>query len=1045
MSRFFIDRPIFAWVIALFIAATGALSLTQLPIQQYPAVAPPAIQIATAFPGASAQTLEDSVLAIIEREMHGSPGLMYMESVAQADGSGSLTLSFEQGSDVRMAQVDVQNRLNRALPRLPASVVQQGVRVEEVNNNFLLFMMLSSSDAQPDLYALGDQAARTVVPALQRVPGVGRVLLFGSEQALRVWFDPVRLQSLGLSSADVLSAIRSQNLQVAAGEIGALPSVAGQSMVATVRVDGQLSSVAAFENLLLRANPDGSTVRLRDVARVELGGQLYATSARLNGQPALGIGIQLAADGNALATAQAVRAELARLEPHLGAGIQWTIPYDTSRFVALSVQQVVLSLALALLLVVAVIFLFLQSWRYTLIPAIVVPITLLGAMTGLLALGYSINVLTLFAMVLVIGIVVDDSIVVVENVERLMREEGLAARQAAIKAMKQISGAIIGTTAVLLSVFVPLAFFDGAMGNILRQFAVVLALSVSLSTFLALTLAPALCTLVLKQALPQHGAQRGFFGAFNRRFDAGTQRYLVALGWILRRPGRTMLVYALLIALALLAYQRLPASFLPNEDQGSLLVNVQLPPGASKERTQAVMQQVEQFMLAQPEVESVVGVLGFSFSGQGQNAALAFVTLTDWSERSAPESSAQALAGRAFMALSGVRDAVIFPLSPPPIPELGSASGFAFRLQDRSGQGHDALLAARNQLLGLAAQSPVLAQVFPDGLEPAPQLQVDIDRERAAALGVGFEQIGQTLGLALGSAYVNDFPNQGRLQRVIIMADAPARMTPDDVLRLTVPNRLGQAVPLSSFASTRWVQGPTQTVRYNGFPAMRINGQAAEGMSSGAAMAEMARLAQQLPPGFGFEWTGQSLEEERAGAQFLVVLGFVLLAVYLCLAALYGSWKLPLAVLLVVPLGAVGLLLALLWRGFEADIYFQIAMVTIVGLSAKNAILIVEFAKTLQTQGRSAMEAALVAARLRLRAIVMVSTAFIAGVTPLMLASGAGALSQQVIGTALFGGMVSAVVLGVLLVPLFYVLVRTLGEPRAGASNRATSLGAGHE
>ncbi|MEW5887292.1 MAG: efflux RND transporter permease subunit [Pseudomonadota bacterium] len=1026
MSRFFIDRPIFAWVIALFVMIAGALSLTQLPVTQYPAVAPPAIQIAVAYPGASAQTLDDSVLSIIEREMNGAPGLMYMESVAQADGTGTLTLSFEQGTDAQLAQVDVQNRLNRATPRLPAAVAQQGVRVEQANNNFLLFVMLSSTEGSTDTVVLGDYAARSVVPVLQRVPGVGQAMLFGTEQAMRIWFDPARLQGLGLSSAEVLNAIRNQNIQIPAGEIGALPNLAGQGIVATVVVEGQLRSVADFERLLLRANPDGSTVRLGDVARIELGGQLYATSARLNGQPAVGIGIQLATDGNALATAQAVRDQLQQLERHFPAGMQWSIPYDSSRFVEISIQQVALTLAEAVVLVFLVMFLFLQNWRYTLIPTIVVPIALLGTLASLLALGFSINVLTLFGMVLVIGIVVDDAIVVVENVERIMREEGLAAREATYKAMRQISGAIVGITVVLVSVFVPLAFFDGAIGNIFRQFAAVMGLSIAFSGFFALTLTPALCATLLKHAPAGHAQQTGFFGWFNRGFDRTTQRYQGLVGVLLGRPGRTLVVYVAVIAAALVVYQRLPTSFLPNEDQGNLLINVQLPPGATQERTQAVMEQVEQFMLAQPEVESMVGVLGFSFSGQGQNAALAFVTLTDWSERSAPENSAQALAGRAFMALSGVRDAIIFPLSPPPIPELGSASGFSFRLQDRAGQGHDALYAARNQLLGLAAQSPVLAQVRPDGLEPAPQLQLDIDRERAAALGVGFEQIAHTLSVALGSAYVNDFPNAGRLQRVLVQADAPARMQPEDLLRLTVPNQQGQAVPLSAFARTHWVLGPMQSVRYNGFPAMRINGEAAPGFSSGAAMAEMERLVSQLPPGFGFEWTGQSFEEQRAGAQAYIVYALAILAVFLCLAALYESWTIPLAVILVVPLGVLGVLLAVMLRGLDADVYFQIGLITIIGLSAKNAILIVEFAKDLQAQGRSVRDAAREAARLRLRPIIMTSLAFTAGVVPLAIATGAGAQSQQAIGTGVIGGMITGTVLAIAFVPVFFLVVRTV-------------------
>ncbi|WP_101049553.1 efflux RND transporter permease subunit [Macromonas nakdongensis] len=1027
MAKFFIDRPIFAWVIALFVVVLGVVSITQLPIAQYPPVAPPSIVVNATYPGASAQTLEDSVLSVIEREMNGSPGLIYMESVAQANGTGTLTLSFQPGTNPDLAQVDVQNRLSRATPRLPSAVTQQGVRVDKSRNNFLLFAILSSKDPAWDPVALGDYASRNVLPELQRVAGVGQAQLFGTERAMRVWIDPAKLQGYGLSAADVTAAIRAQNAQVSAGEIGALPNVAGQGIAATVVVKGQLSSVDEFGRLLLRANADGSSVRLKDVARIELGGQLYATTARLNGQPSTGIGVQLSPSGNALATAQAVRDKLTELERFFPAGMSWAIPYDSSRFVKISIEKVVVTLGEAVLLVFLVMFLFLQNWRYTVIPTIVVPVALLGTFGALLAMGFSINVLTMFGMVLVIGIVVDDAIVVVENVERIMSEEGLGPREATHKAMRQISGAIVGITVVLISVFVPLAFFSGSVGNIYRQFAAVMGVSIAFSAFFALSLTPALCASLLQPVEAGHHHEKtGFFGWFNRGFSRTAKDYESWLGRLLSRSGRTMVVYLAVIGAAAVVYQRLPASFLPNEDQGTMLVNVQLPPGATQERTSAVMKQVEDFMLQQPEVQSMVGVLGFSFSGQGQNAALAFVTLKDWAERAAPGSSAEAVAGRAFGALMGVRDAFIFPLSPPPIPELGSASGFSFRLQDRAGQGFDALLAARNQMLGLIAKSPVLTQVRPDGLEPAPQLQLDIDREKAAALGVGFDSIASALGTSLGSAYVNDFPNAGRLQRVVVQADAPARMQPDDLLRLTVQNSRGQAVPLSAFASTRWVVGPMQTVRYNGYPAMRLSGSAAPGYSTGDAMAEMEKLAAQLPPGFGYEWTGQSREEKLAGAQAYIVYAFAILAVFLCLAALYESWTIPLAVILVVPLGVIGVLLATLLRGYANDVYFQVGLITIIGLSAKNAILIIEFAKDLQAQGKSLMDAALEAAHLRFRPIVMTSLAFTAGVVPLAMATGAGSASQRAIGTGVIGGMVTGTVLAVVFVPVFFVVVRSL-------------------
>lgn len=1027
MAKFFIDRPIFAWVIALFIMVVGAVSITQLPIAQYPPVAPPSIVVSAVYPGASAQTLEDAVLAVIEREMNGAPGLIYMESVAQADGSGNITLSFQPGTSPDLAQVDVQNRLARATPRLPQAVTQQGVRVDKARSNFLLFTILNSDDPAWDPIALGDYAARNVLPELQRVPGVGQAQLFGTERAMRVWIDPAKLQGYNLSATDVNNAIRAQNVQVSAGEIGSLPNVAGQGVAATVVVNGQFSSPEQFGRIVLRANADGSTVRLKDVARIALGGQSYATSARLNGKPSTGIGVQLAPTGNALATAKAVRARMQALEKFFPKGMAWTIPYDSSRFVEISIRQVTETLLEAVALVFLVMFLFLQNWRYTIIPTIVVPVALLGTFASLLALGFSINVLTMFGMVLVIGIVVDDAIVVVENVERIMSEEGLSPLDATRKAMGQISGAIIGVTVVLISVFVPLAFFAGSVGNIYRQFAAVMGISIAFSALMALSLTPALCaTLLLPMEKGQQHAKTGFFGWFNRGFARTAKGYERGVAHMLPRAARYLVIYAAIVGAAAVVYQRLPTSFLPNEDQGTMLVNVQLPPGATQERTRAVMQQVEGFMLKQPEVQSMVAVLGYSFAGLGQNAALGFITLKDWKERPGPGSSAQALAGRSFGALSGIRDAFIFPLSPPPIPELGNASGFNFRLQDRAGLGHDALLAARNQLLGMAAKSTVITQVRPDGLEDAPQLQLDIDRDKAQALGVGFDAINAVISTSLGSAYINDFPNAGRLQRVVVQADAPARMQPDDLLRLSVQNSRGQAVPFSAFASTRWVKGAMQTIRFNGYPAMRIGGSAAPGYSTGDAMAEMEKLAAQLPAGFGFEWTGLSREEKLAGSQSLILYSFAILAVFLCLAALYESWSIPLAVVLVVPLGVLGVLLATLLRGYANDVYFQVGLITIIGLSAKNAILIIEFAKDLQAQGKGLIESALAAAHLRFRPIVMTSMAFTLGVLPLALSTGAGSASQRVIGTGVMGGILTGTTLAVIFVPIFFVVVRGL-------------------
>ncbi len=1027
MSKFFIDRPIFAWVIALFIMVMGVVSITQLPIAQYPPVAPPSIVISATYPGASAQTLEDSVLSIVEQEMNGSPGLIYMESTAQANGTGSITLSFEPGTNPDLAQVDVQNRLSRATPRLPSAVTQQGVRVDKARSNFLLFTILSSDDPALDPIALGDYASRSVLPEIQRIPGVGQAQLFGTERAMRVWIDPAKLVGFNLSAADVTAAIRAQNAQVSAGEIGSLPNVAGQGISATVIVNGQLTNVAQFGNVVLRANADGSSVRLKDVARIELGAQTYATSARLNGKPATGIGVQLSPSGNALATAKAVRAKMQQMEKFFPRGMKWEIPYDSSRFIETSLRQVAETLVEAIVLVFLVMFLFLQDWRYTLIPTLVVPVALLGTFSALLAMGFSINVLTMFAMVLVIGIVVDDAIVVVENVERIMSEEGLSPLLATRKAMGQIQGAIVGVTVVLVSVFVPLAFFSGSIGNIYRQFSAVMGTSIAFSAFLALSLTPSLCATLLKPVeAGHHHAKTGFFGWFNRGFARTAKGYEGGVAKVLPRAARYLVIYLAIVAVAVLMYQRLPTSFLPAEDQGNMLVNVQLPPGATLDRTLNVMQQVEGFVLKQPEVRDMVSVLGFSFSGQGQNAALAFVTLKDWSERAGPGSSAEALAGRSFGALSGIRDAFIFPLSPPPIPELGSSSGFSFRLQDRAGLGHDALLAARNQLLGMAAQSKVITQVRPDGLEDAPQLQLDIDRTKANALGVSFDAINSLISTALGSAYVNDFPNAGRLQRVVVQADAPARMQPDDLLKLNVANNQGQMVPLSAFASTRWITGAMQTVRYNGYPAMRISGSAAPGYSTGAALTEMEQLAAKLPPGFGYEWSGTSREEKLAGSQAMILYGFAILSVFLCLAALYESWSIPMSVILVVPLGVLGVILATLLRGYSNDVYFQVGLITIIGLSAKNAILIIEFAKDLQAQGKSVVAAALAAAHLRFRPIVMTSMAFTLGVLPLALASGAGSASQRAIGTGVIGGILTGTSLAVVFVPIFFVVVRSL-------------------
>ena len=1027
MARFFIDRPIFAWVIALFIMVLGGVAITQLPIAQYPAVAPPSIVITTAYPGASAQTLEDSVISVIEREMNGSPGLIYMESLSQANGSGTITLSFESGTNADLAQVDVQNRLGRATPRLPQSVVQQGVRVDKSRANFLMFIILSSDDPKLDPIALGDYASRTVLPEIQRIKGVGTAQLFGTEKAMRIWIDPAKLVSFNLSATDVNTAISTQNAQVSSGTIGDLPLVAGQTITATVVVTGQLSTVEQFGNIILRANADGSTVKLKDVARIEIGGQSYATSARLNGKPSTGIGIQLSPTGNALETAKLVRARMAELAKYFPPGVKWAIPFDSSTFIDISIKQVVETLIEAIVLVFLVMYLFLQNFRYTIIPTIVVPVALLGSLATLLALGFSINVLTMFGMVLVIGIVVDDAIVVVENVERIMSEEGLPPLEATRKAMGQISGAIIGITVVLISVFVPLAFFAGSVGNIYRQFSAVMVSAIGFSAFMALSLTPALCAHLLKPVEKGHHHEKsGFFGWFNRGFTKTAKGYEGFVARILHRSGRMMAVFALVLCVVGLMFWRLPTSFLPNEDQGYIIANFQLPPGATLERTTASLVEAEQFILKQPEVASMVGVVGFSFSGSGQNAALGFIPLKDWKERKGAGHGAQDVANRITGHMAAQHDSFIFALSPPPIPELGRGTGFSFRLQDRGGNGHDALLAARNQLMGAASQSKILTGVRPEGLEDAPQVQLEIDREKANALGVSFAAINAAITTSLGSVYVNDFPNAGRLQRVVVQADGPARMQPDDLLKLNAINTRGQSVPLSAFATTKWITGPMQTVRYNGYSSMRLSGDAAPGHSTGEALDEMERLAGQLPAGFAFEWTGQSREEKLSGSTVTVLLAFALLAVFLALAALYESWTIPVSVLLVVPLGVMGALAAVYLRGMPNDVYFKVGLITIIGLSAKNAVLIIEFAKDLQAQGMSVTAAAIQACHLRFRPILMTSLAFILGVVPLLIAGGAGSASQRAIGTGVIGGMLTATGLGVLFIPVFFVVVRTL-------------------
>ncbi|MFN7142296.1 MAG: efflux RND transporter permease subunit [Myxococcota bacterium] len=1033
MARFFVDRPVFAWVLALFVFLAGLLAVTALPVAQYPSVAPPSVNVTATYPGASATILDESVTSPIEQELNGADGLLYVESSSSANGQAQITATFAPGTNPDLAAVDVQNRLKRVEARLPASVRQQGVQVTKASASFLLIIALESSDGRLDPVALGDYISRNVVNEIRRVPGVGQATVFGTERAMRVWLDPAKMVGLGVTSGDVNAAIQAQNAQIAAGTLGELPNTSTVQVASGVVVTGQLSTPEEFGDVVLRANPDGSVVKLRDVARVELGGQSYATSPRLNGRPASMFAVQLSPTGNALATADAVKEKLEDLSKYFPPGVEYVVAVDNAKFVRISIEGVVRTLVEAVVLVFLVMLLFLQNLRATLIPTIVVPIALMGAFAILYVFGFSINVLTMFGLVLAIGIVVDDAIVVVENVERIMTEEGLSPRDATAKAMGQISGAIVGITLVLMAVFVPMAFFGGAVGKIYQQFSLAMVSSIAFSAMLALTLTPALCATMLRPV--HHGEGKGLLARFNRWFDRLTGAYTGFVGRVLRRTGRSLLAYGAVIAVLGALYVRLPNSFLPLEDQGSLMSIVTLPPGASANRTQKVIEDMEAWWLAHPAVERLVTMRGFSFAGSGQNAAMGFVTLKPWEERTAAQASL-AVAGEANRTFSAIRDAMVFTINPPPIRELGTSSGFSFRLQDRGALGHDALLAARDQLLGMARESTILQNVRGEGLEDKPQLELRVDRDKAAALGVSFSAIGEVLQTSLGSAYVNDFPSDGRLQRVIVQVDADQRMQPADLEKLHVRNRSGGMVALSEFTDAHWIIAPVQLVRYNGYPAMRITGEARPGYSTGDAMAEMARLAGQLPQGLGYEWTSTSLEEQTSGAQVPALLALSLLAIFLCLAALYESWSIPAAVLLVVPLGIVGAVAFTTMRGLPNDVYFKVGLIAVMGLAAKNAILIIEFAKDLEAQGRDLIEATLEAVKLRFRPIVMTSLAFILGVVPLARASGAGSASQRAIGTAVMGGMISATVLAVVLVPVFFVVVRrAFGKPRATPVN----------
>jgi len=1021
MPRFFIDRPIFAWVVALFIVLFGVIAMSQLPIARYPSVAPPTVSINATYPGATPQTMNDGVISLIERELSGVKNLLYFESSADTSGSAQISVTFKPGTDPELAQVDVQNKLKAIEARLPQTVRQNGVTVESAASSFLLMISLTSVDGRYDEVRLNDYLARNIVEELRRTEGVGKVQLFGAEQAMRIWIDPFKLNAYGLTVTDISTAISQQNAQIAPGRLGDAPIVRGQQIAVPLTVQGQLQSPAQFAAIVLKAKLDGSRVLLGDVARVELGAQSYAFANRENGKPAGVAAVQLSPGANAVRTAAAIQARMEELRPSLPEGMAFSLPYNTAPFVKISIQKVVQTLIEAMVLVFLVMYLFLQNVRYTVIPAIVAPIALLGTLAVMLVAGYSVNVLTMFGMVLAIGIIVDDAIVVVENVERIMAHEGLGPREATIKAMGEITGAIIGITLVLTAVFIPMALAGGSVGVIYRQFALAMAVSILFSAFLALSLTPALCATLLRPVAPGHHDKRGFFGAFNRAFNRLTARYESALGRLIARGLRMMLVYAALSGLLVVGMQALPSAFLPEEDQGYFMTSFQLPADATTERTARAVDQFERYLKGREDVGANLSVLGFGFSGSGPNAAMAFTELKDWKERKGSTAAAEAMAAQAAME-SGV-DGMVMSLLPPAIEELGNSSGFAMRLQDRANQGYAALKAAEAQLLALAAKSEKLSGVYSDGLPAGASIQLEIDRQKAAALGVSFSSISDTLSAAMGSFYVNDFPNAGRMQQVILQAQASARMQIEDVMTLYVRNQSGGMVPLAELVKASWREVPTQLQRYQGFPAVRISGSAAAGVASGEAMAEMERLAKQLPPGFAVAWTGQSLQERLSAAQAPMLMALSMLVVFLVLAALYESWSIPLSVMLVVPLGLVGAVAAVILRDMPNDVFFKVGLITVIGLSAKNAILIVEFARQLRSEGAGLVEAAIKASVLRLRPILMTSLAFALGVVPLMLASGASAETQRAIGTGVFGGMVSATVLAVLFVPVFFVLV----------------------
>ncbi|EIT1409720.1 efflux RND transporter permease subunit [Salmonella enterica] len=1029
MANFFIRRPIFAWVLAIILMMAGALAIMQLPVAQYPTIAPPAVSISATYPGADAQTVQDTVTQVIEQNMNGIDNLMYMSSTSDSAGSVTITLTFQSGTDPDIAQVQVQNKLQLATPLLPQEVQQQGISVEKSSSSFLMVAGFVSDNPNTTQDDISDYVASNIKDSISRLNGVGDVQLFGAQYAMRIWLDANLLNKYQLTPVDVINQLKVQNDQIAAGQLGGTPALPGQQLNASIIAQTRLKDPQEFGKVTLRVNTDGSVVHLKDVARIELGGENYNVVARINGKPASGLGIKLATGANALDTATAIKAKLAELQPFFPQGMKVVYPYDTTPFVKISIHEVVKTLFEAIILVFLVMYLFLQNIRATLIPTIAVPVVLLGTFAVLAAFGYSINTLTMFGMVLAIGLLVDDAIVVVENVERVMMEDNLSPREATEKSMSQIQGALVGIAMVLSAVFIPMAFFGGSTGAIYRQFSITIVSAMALSVLVALILTPALCATLLKPVSAEHHEKKsGFFGWFNTKFDHSVNHYTNSVSGIVRNTGRYLIIYLLIVVGMAVLFLRLPTSFLPEEDQGVFLTMIQLPSGATQERTQKVLDQVTHYYLnnEKANVESVFTVNGFSFSGQGQNSGMAFVSLKPWEERNGEENSVEAVIARATRAFSQIRDGLVFPFNMPAIVELGTATGFDFELIDQGGLGHDALTKARNQLLGMVAKHPdLLVRVRPNGLEDTPQFKLDVDQEKAQALGVSLSDINETISAALGGYYVNDFIDRGRVKKVYVQADAQFRMLPGDINNLYVRSANGEMVPFSTFSSARWIYGSPRLERYNGMPSMELLGEAAPGRSTGEAMSLMENLASQLPNGIGYDWTGMSYQERLSGNQVPALYAISLIVVFLCLAALYESWSIPFSVMLVVPLGVVGALLAASLRGLNNDVYFQVGLLTTIGLSAKNAILIVEFAKDLmEKEGRGLIEATLEASRMRLRPILMTSLAFILGVMPLVISRGAGSGAQNAVGTGVMGGMLTATLLAIFFVPVFFVVVK---------------------